>query len=115
MVVGGECWQPHLSMVIHHEDRCLERMVDNEPMLHLHGGFPTLSCDEVCCGPNASAQARWTAGERHERTLFAVACSALFEMGTQTPCKWDVSFSLAMVRSPQRFLVNSVMLQQSKV
>jgi len=49
------------------------------------------------------------------RALQRVACSALFEMGTQTPCKWDVSFSLAMVLSPQRFLVNSVRLQQSKV
>ena len=45
----------------------------------------------------------------------AVGCSALFEMGTQTPCKWDVSFSLTIVLSPQRFLVNSVRLQQSKV
>ena len=49
------------------------------------------------------------------RALQRVACSALFEMGTQTPCKWDVSFSLAIVLSPQRFMVNSVMLQQSKV
>jgi hypothetical protein len=28
--------------------------------------------------PNAAAQARQTAGARHERTLFAVACSRLF-------------------------------------
>ncbi len=49
------------------------------------------------------------------RALQRVACSALFEMGTQTPCKWDVSFSLAIVLSPQRFMVNSVMLQQSKL
>jgi hypothetical protein len=27
--------------------------------------------------PNAAAQARQTAGARHERTLFAVACSRL--------------------------------------
>jgi hypothetical protein len=50
VVVGGEGWQPRLSVVIDHEDRCLSRMPDNEPMLHLHGGFPTLSWDAVCCG-----------------------------------------------------------------
>ena len=48
------------------------------------------------------------------RALQRVACSALFEMSTHTPCKWEVSFSLATLLSPQRFMVNSVMLQQSK-
>jgi hypothetical protein len=43
VIVGGEGWQPRLSIVIDHEDRCLERMPDNEPMLHLHGSFPTLA------------------------------------------------------------------------
>jgi hypothetical protein len=45
VVVRGECRQPHLPVVIDHKDRWLERMPDNEPMVHLHGGFPMLSYD----------------------------------------------------------------------
>src|SRR5262245_7226557 len=33
--------------------------------------------------PNAAAQARQTAGARHERTLCAVACSRLFGLGSR--------------------------------
>jgi hypothetical protein len=35
----------------------------------------------LACPPNAAAQARQTAGARHERTLFAVACSRLLGSG----------------------------------
>ncbi len=33
----------------------------------------------LCLAPNAAAQARQTAGARHERTLSAVACSRLLD------------------------------------
>src|SRR6266404_9805271 len=40
-------------------------------------------CDEL---PNATRQARWAAGARHERTLAAVACTRLFGPAPAPQC-----------------------------